>query len=193
MAGVPYTFGTATANIPLLELDACFATNVTIGTSQVGLGNATANIVGLTNVGAANGVFSTGITVGNLTNQMGTYEVGLWTPVDASGAGLVFVNPLGRYMKIGPFVFFSGIFTYPGTADGSNATIGGLPYTASNAIANSFDGAQFNYTTAVRTDMLQVLRNSTTMYIYGTSGNHATNALYSGASIGFNGFYQASS
>ena len=50
MSGVPYTFSTATTSIPLSQLDANFATNATIGTTSVGLGNTTTTLVGLTNV-----------------------------------------------------------------------------------------------------------------------------------------------
>ena len=50
MAGVPYTFATATTSIPLSQLDANFNTQVTIGTSTVGLGNTTTSLVGLSNV-----------------------------------------------------------------------------------------------------------------------------------------------
>ena len=50
MSGVPYTFGNATTSIPLSQLDVNFATNATIGTTSVGLGNTTTTLVGLTNV-----------------------------------------------------------------------------------------------------------------------------------------------
>jgi hypothetical protein len=44
---VPYTFGTATAAIPLSQLDANFATAITIGSTAVYLGNTTTSISGL--------------------------------------------------------------------------------------------------------------------------------------------------
>ena len=50
MSGVPYVFGNATTSIPLSQLDVNFATNATIGTTSVGLGNTTTMLVGLTNV-----------------------------------------------------------------------------------------------------------------------------------------------
>ena len=50
MSGVPYIFGNATTSIPLSQLDVNFATNATIGTTSVGLGNTTTTLVGLTNV-----------------------------------------------------------------------------------------------------------------------------------------------
>ena len=45
---VPYTFGTATASIPLNQLDSNFATAITIGSTAVYLGNTTTSIAGLT-------------------------------------------------------------------------------------------------------------------------------------------------
>jgi hypothetical protein len=44
---VPYTFGTATAAIPLSQLDSNFATAITIGSTAVYLGNTTTSISGL--------------------------------------------------------------------------------------------------------------------------------------------------
>jgi hypothetical protein len=45
---VPYTFGTATAAIPLSQLDSNFSTAITIGSTAVYLGNTTTSIAGLT-------------------------------------------------------------------------------------------------------------------------------------------------
>jgi hypothetical protein len=46
--GVPYTFATASNTIALSQLDTNFATNVTIGTSNVALGNTLSTINNLT-------------------------------------------------------------------------------------------------------------------------------------------------
>ena len=48
MTGVPFTFGTATTAIPLSELDICFATPITIGSSSVGLGNTISTLSDIT-------------------------------------------------------------------------------------------------------------------------------------------------
>jgi hypothetical protein len=45
---VPYTFGTATASIPLSQLDSNFATAITLGNTAVYLGNTTTSIGNLT-------------------------------------------------------------------------------------------------------------------------------------------------
>jgi hypothetical protein len=50
-----------------------------------------------------------------------------WTPVDASGAGLVFVGAEGVYQQIGNMVFYQGAVLYPVNADATAAKVGGLP------------------------------------------------------------------
>jgi len=53
---------------------------------------------------------------------------GAWTPIDASGAGLVF-NDLGsRYWQFDKLVIVTTVFVYPATANGASAVIGGLPF-----------------------------------------------------------------
>lgn len=51
----------------------------------------------------------------------------VWTPTDASGASLVFTSVDGTWQQIGNYVIASATLTYPSTANGSNAAIGGLP------------------------------------------------------------------
>jgi len=47
---VPYTFATATSSIPLSQLDSNFATAITLGSTNLYLGNTTTSIAGLANV-----------------------------------------------------------------------------------------------------------------------------------------------
>ena len=47
---VPYTFGTATSSIPLSQLDSNFATAITLGSTNVYLGNTTTTLVGFANL-----------------------------------------------------------------------------------------------------------------------------------------------
>ena len=68
MAGVPYTFGTATTSIPLSQLDADFNTPVTIGSTTVGLGNTVTSLAGLSNVTTTNAIV-TNLTLGGTQNQ----------------------------------------------------------------------------------------------------------------------------
>jgi len=65
------------------------------------------------------------------------YEEGTWTPIDSSGAGLVFTSASGTYTKIGKLCYITGALTFPATASVSTATIGGLPFSVSG-------GTQYN-------------------------------------------------
>jgi hypothetical protein len=58
------------------------------------------------------------------------YEEGTWTPVDGSGASLSFTGVSGTYTKVGRCVTALAELTYPTTASGVNAIIGGLPFTS---------------------------------------------------------------
>lgn len=71
---VPYTFGSATSSIPLSQLDSNFATAITLGTTNVYLGNTTTTLNGLTlsNVTISSGnVTITSVTITN-ANITGT-------------------------------------------------------------------------------------------------------------------------
>jgi hypothetical protein len=84
-----------------------------------------------------------GITLGttagtyNAANTLDDYEEGTWTPIDSSGAGLVFTSASGTYTKIGKLCYITGALTFPATASVSVATIGGLPFSVSG-------GTQYN-------------------------------------------------
>lgn len=64
---VPYTFGTATAAIPLSQLDSNFATAITIGNTAVQLGNTITTLANVSLVNATYNALGTP-TSGNLTN-----------------------------------------------------------------------------------------------------------------------------
>lgn len=117
MAGVPNIFGNATTTLPLSQLDQNFATNVTIGTTQVGLGNTANGLAGLSNIQ---------IGAGDVIN---TLVSGTFTPTDASGASLAFTTLRAAYMQIGTRVWAELSLIYPATANTSAAaiTLGALP------------------------------------------------------------------
>jgi hypothetical protein len=123
-------------------------------------------------------------------NALDDYEEGTWTPTDASGAGLTLsVGGTPRYVKIGRFVFFNvGLITYPSTANGSGASVGGLPFTVDS---NNHGTLSFVATTANASAGLSVA-NTTNIFFYanGTT-SPSTNANLSGAQIyGISGCYQ---
>jgi hypothetical protein len=72
-------------------------------------------------------------------NTLDDYEEGTWTPTDASGAGLSLSNTSGNcfYTKVGRTVTVSFRLTYPSTASGSVAVIGGLPFLSANTTVNN--------------------------------------------------------
>jgi hypothetical protein len=63
-------------------------------------------------------------------NTLDDYEEGTWTPTDASGAGLTLVVTIANYTKVGRIVTAHCQITYPTTASGASAIIGGLPFTS---------------------------------------------------------------
>ena len=73
-------------------------------------------------------------TPGTGTSELlADYEEGTWTPTDTSGAGLsLTVSNSATYIKVGKLVTVQAFITYPTTASGLNASIGGLPYAGSS-------------------------------------------------------------
>lgn len=57
---------------------------------------------------------------------------GTWTPLDNSGAALTFTSVSAGFSQIGNMVYAYFTLTYPNTADGSSASIKGLPYLVPN-------------------------------------------------------------
>lgn len=62
---VPYTFATATAAIPLSQLDSNFATTITLGNTAIQLGN---TVTTLNNMTLANVTITTGSVTGTVAN-----------------------------------------------------------------------------------------------------------------------------
>jgi hypothetical protein len=60
-----------------------------------------------------------------------TQETGTFTLTDGSGAGLPITGGSGTYTRNGNLITFVVSFSYPVTANGSNAKLTGLPYSAS--------------------------------------------------------------
>jgi hypothetical protein len=166
----------------------------TTGDLNTGIYFPAADNIGFTTGGTIRGRWTTdGLCFGTDTaaaNALDDYEEGTWTPTDASGAGLTLsVGGTPRYVKIGRFVFFNvGLITYPSTANGSGASVGGLPFTVDS---NNHGTLSFVATTANASAGLSVA-NTTTIFFYanGTT-SPSTNANLSGAQIyGISGCYQ---
>jgi hypothetical protein len=119
-------------------------------------------------------------------NTLDDYEEGTWTPVDASGAGLSFTGAAGAYIKIGKQVSFWGVLTYPATASGANAAVGGLPFTCAVS-ASCIVG--YSSETTLRSLLIIAPGTGVTLYV---GAGFITNATMSGDQLYLSGTYQAS-
>ncbi len=91
----------------------------------------TMGVGGATPSGSGSGItFPATQSASTSANTLDDYEEGSWTPTDASGAGLSLTVSTATYIKVGKLVFINVYLTYPSTANGSSAAIGGLPFTA---------------------------------------------------------------
>jgi hypothetical protein len=108
-------------------------------------------------------------------------EYGSWTPTDASGAGLSLTVTSATYVKHERLVLARCQLTYPATASGANATIGGLPFTVDN-IESARQGWVSYGTSAILRYFLPVL-NTTTAQLYQSNGAVMTNANMSGIAV----------
>lgn len=71
-------------------------------------------------------LYSDGVSIWYSTPR---YETGTWTPTDQSGAGLALTVTKAKHIRNGgEFTIFLDV-TYPVTASGAGASIGGVPYT----------------------------------------------------------------
>ena len=133
-----------------------------------------------------------GITFNNssaLTNStLNDYETGTWTPVDGSGSGLSFSSTSGQYTKIGNIVICTATLTYPSTANGNAASIGGLPF-SSGATSPSY-GGYTRYTNATTLVTFPIGASASVFTIFSASGIQLTNASVSTKRFDFVAIYQ---
>jgi hypothetical protein len=86
---------------------------------------------------------------------------GTWTPADGSGASLVFTNTTqAKWRVVDDMCVANFDTTYPSTANGSSAAIGGLPFPI---VANYFPPANIGYQTD--TVLVRAMGNPTTSNI----------------------------
>jgi len=123
-------------------------------------------------------------------NTLDDYEEGTWTPIDASGAGLSLTTE-GRYVKVGQFVMASCHVTYPTTANGSGAAIGGLPFESLSTSNNMF-GGMVSYSTYATPFTCLILTGTTSMQLFAFGGGAVTNANLTGATLRITATYRAS-
>jgi hypothetical protein len=118
-------------------------------------------------------------------NTLDDYEEGTWTPVDSSGAGLIFSLATGYYTKIGNVVAFSATVVYPTTSDTASASFSKPPFSNVSEAAHSI--------TSNAGSALQGWINSTGVIIC-PAGSFAntTNAALSGRVLYVSGTYLTS-
>lgn len=113
------------------------------------------------------------------------YVEGTWTPSDLSGAGLVFTVSGAKYTKIGNLITLAASVTWPVTANGSAAVIGGIPYAGASGV---FGGMAVGYTTLGSDPLMMVGGGGIAIYKLAT-GTPMTNAEMSGKAVIFSGSY----
>ena len=115
-------------------------------------------------------------------NTLDDYEEGTWTPTDVSGASLSFTSPLGTYTRIGRMFIAGFSLTYPATADGAQANIGGVPFTIANS-ATARTGVISFSATALQLVYCTPSNGGTDFFTINTAGAIPTNALMSGTTL----------
>jgi hypothetical protein len=123
-------------------------------------------------------------TSGSGTSELlADYEEGTWTPVDGSGAGLVYAAATGYYTKIGRIVTVVFNVTYPATADASAARVGGLPFTAANTGSGLSNGCFNTNNSGQAVEPSIVLNDTKFAALIVAAGVSATNVQLTGATL----------
>ena len=120
-------------------------------------------------------------------NTLDDYEEGDWTPTDASGAGLTLTVNGAQYVKIGRMVYGWLWITYPSTANGNYAEVGGLPFAVAGGNTNG--GAFVGYTTYATAGFSGYLIYTTTKISFAIPNGAPSNANLSGKEMRMQFFY----
>jgi hypothetical protein len=120
--------------------------------------------------------FSANTHAAGMTSELLTwYEEGTWTP---AGTNITLAAAEGRYTRIGRQVTCWFYFTFPSTADGSNAVITGLPFAVKNDGNAVRGGAAFGVRSDSGLANLTLVSNDNTseLQFRVTSGGSGTDA-----------------
>jgi len=111
-----------------------------------------------------------------------TPTVAPWTPIDASGAGLVLTVQQANYCRIGRLVAVWCTFSYPANSNGVAAVTGGLPFViaATSGLYTTYGTSQIAHLGAARYDI---------QFFDLMNGAARTNAQLSGAFVSLAGLY----
>ena len=120
-------------------------------------------------------------TPGTGTSELlADYEEGTWTPVDASGGGLVLTINYAKYIKIGRQVTVNAFISYPANANANNATIGGLPFTVD---AGSYVPAPILTNTGVSVSANLLATTATFLLVNPINASSYLNSMFNGTYI----------
>ena len=114
-------------------------------------------------------------------NNLDDYEEGNVTFTDTSGATLSLTTNAGKYTKIGRHVFVTGKITYPATASGATAMIGGLPFTSGSG--SDCSGSLGTASAAVAGTWILLPASSSSFNPEPANGGGMTNAQLTGATL----------
>jgi hypothetical protein len=174
---VTYTFSTQSGSIPLAQLDANFATPITIGNTSVQLGN---TITTLNNITLANTTISSGnvtltnvsittanVTTANITNAViGTANV---TTANITSGVIATANITTG--NVGTLTLTNALGTASGGTGLTSFTSGGVVYASSSSAlstgsALTFDGTNLGVGTSGQPDKLYVYANTSASGIF---------------------------
>ncbi len=141
---------------------------------------ATPTISGVLTLTAGQIVFPATQNASTNANTLDDYKEGPWTPIDASGAGLSLTVTTAYYVKVGQQMHAYFDITYPATANGSQAQLGGLPIAAQ---AGAAAGGFIYYSTCAKTFAFNIQSATTKGYAYTVSGGSITNVDLSGITL----------
>jgi hypothetical protein len=179
-----FIVGTGTSN-PSSEVIRIDHTNsTTTFTNTIGVGGATPSTSG-------SGItFPASQAASSNANTLDDYEEGTWTPTDASGAGLsLTVAGTSTYTKIGRVVNACCHVAYPSTANTSNASIGGLPFTVANTGSINMQGGIIANTNRGIAIYVMAIQADTRVAFTDVSDVNQTNANMSTKTIRFTAVY----
>jgi hypothetical protein len=109
-----------------------------------------------------------------------------WTPSDVSGASLSFASVDCKYVKDADKVTVWGTLTFPATANGSSATIGGLPFAP---LAGMAGGANSVITDSSAAQKVRLVPGQTYFFLTDNVDAAQTNATCSGKYFRFTATY----
>jgi hypothetical protein len=105
---------------------------ITIDTAQRSKFPTTIGVGGATPATSGSGIsFPATASASSDANTLDDYEEGTWTP--SIGGNATYTASVGRYLKIGKFVYFTADVQINVLGTGSGTTISGLPFTSATA------------------------------------------------------------